>query len=110
MRLDGHRLRIQNTRPEPLVVRRLERDGFEPLCFGTVIPSNATMDLPARDARGGKLVCEVIRCLDVIAPRKYATVRHAGELVERRNIIDEFHLDRLPLVPSLLGRDPNAEP
>ncbi|HEY1628217.1 MAG TPA: hypothetical protein VGF52_00065, partial [Tepidisphaeraceae bacterium] len=56
---------------------------------------------PARDARGGKLFLEVIRCLDVVAPRKYATVRNAGELVERRGLVDELerNLDRLPLVP-----------
>ena len=66
-------------------------------------PPNGTLDLPARDARGGKLLCEIIRCLDVVAPRKYATVRHAGELTERRGLVDELHLNRLPLVPLVLG-------
>jgi hypothetical protein len=70
-----------------------------------VIPPNGTLDLPARDARGGRLFIESIRCLDVVAPRKFATVRHAGELHERRGLVDELHLNRLPLVPLVLGRD-----
>ena len=49
-------------------------------------------------------VAEIIRCLDVVAPRRYATVRHAGELTERRGLVDELHLNRLPLVPLVLGR------
>lgn len=99
IRVDGLRLKIQNTRHEPVVVRRLEREGFEPIEFGMVIPSMGTLDLPARDARGAQLALEIIRCLDVIAPRKFATVRHAGELVERRGFVDELHLAQLPLVP-----------
>ncbi len=110
VRLDGPRIRIQNTRHEAVVVRRLEREGFEPLIFGMVIPPAGFLDLPARDARGGKLFLEIIRCLDVVAPRKFATVRHAGELVERRGLIDEFHLDQLPLVPKLFGRDTGPDP
>ena len=107
IRIDGLRVKIQNTRHEPVVVRRLEREGFQPLEFGLVIPGNGTLDLPARDARAGKLVVEIIRCLDVIAPRKFATIRHAGELVERRGLVNELHLDQLPLVPTLLGRGGN---
>ena len=48
---------------------------------------------------------EIVRCLDVVAPRKFATVRHAGELHERRGLVDELHLNRLPLVPLVLGRE-----
>ncbi len=105
VRVDGNRFKIQNLRSEPMVVRRLEREGFEPLELGTVIPSNGTLELPARDARGGKLFIEIIRCLDVVAPRKFATVRHAGELVERRGLVDELGqgLVALPLVPKLFG-------
>jgi hypothetical protein len=109
VRIDGLRMKIQNTRHEPVVVRKLERSGFEPLEFGLVIPSNGTLDLPARDARGAKLIIEIIRCLDVIAPRKFATIRHAGELVERRGLVDELHLNQLPLVPTLLGRTGNGD-
>jgi len=109
VRLDGPRVKVMNTRHEPVVVRRLEREGFEPLELGMVIPSNGTLDLPARDARGGKLFIEIIRCLDVVAPRKFATVRHAGELHERRGLVDELHLNRLPLVPLVLGRDDGNE-
>ena len=105
IRLDGSRVRIMNTRYEPVVVRRLERAGFEPHEMGMVIPPSGTLDLPARDARGGKLYVEVVRCLDVVAPRKYATVRHAGELSERRGLVDELHLARLPLVPIILGKN-----
>ena len=103
VRLDGLRMKVQNLRHEPVIVHRLERAGFEPLDFGMIIPSNGTLDLPARDARGGKLLVAAVRCLDVVAPRKFATIRHAGELVERRGLIDEIGLDQLPLVPKLLG-------
>jgi hypothetical protein len=103
VRLDGLRLKLQNLRNEPMVVRRLVREGFEPVEFGMVIPANGTFDLPARDARGGKIVIDVVKCLDVVAPRKFASVRHAGELVDRRGIVDELSLDQLPLIPTLLG-------
>ena len=105
VRLDGPRVKVMNARHEPVVVRRLERGGFEPLVLGMVIPPNGTLDLPARDARGGELVIEIVRCLDVVAPRKYATVRHAGELTDRRGLVDELHLARLPLVPLILGKN-----
>ena len=59
----------------------------------------------AAEARGATLTVEVIRCIDVVAPRKFATIRHAGELVERRGFVDEFPLDRLPLVPSFFSND-----
>jgi hypothetical protein len=104
IRVDGLRLKIQNTRHEPVVVRKLEREGFEPVLFGMVIPSMGQLDLPARDARGGKLTVEIVRCLDVVAPRRFATVRHAGELVERRGFVDELHLQQLPLVPTILSK------
>jgi hypothetical protein len=104
IRIDGLRMKIQNTRHEPVVIRRLEREGFEPVEFGMVIPSMGQLDLPARDARGGKLTVEIVRCLDVIAPRRFATVRHAGELVERRGFVDELSLQQLPLVPRILSK------
>src|SRR4051812_16026945 len=53
VRIDGLRMKIHNARPEAVVVRKLQREGFEPLEFGLVIPSNGTLDLPARDARSG---------------------------------------------------------
>ncbi len=101
VRIDGRRFRLHNTRSEPVVVRRLEREGYEPLEIGSVIPPNGTMSLPARDARGARVIMEVIRCMDIIAPRKYATVRHAGELVERPGLIEDLGLGHLPLVPAL---------
>jgi len=123
VRLDGPRMKIQNLRYDPVVVRCLTRDGFEPLDFGCVIPPSATLDLPARDARGGRLRCEVAKSVDVVAPRRLATVRHAGELVERKGlvqgVVNDFHLDALPLVPKLFrsgyrregnGVDEVAEP
>lgn len=104
VRIDGLRVKVQNTTWEPIVVRSLNREGFEPLELGMIIAPSATLDLPARDARGGRLVCEKVRCLDIVAPRRVATIRHAGELVERRGFIDDLHIDALPLVPKLLGR------
>jgi hypothetical protein len=104
IRVDGLRLKIQNTRHQPVVVRKLEREGFEPVEFGMVIPSMGQLDLPARDARGGKLTVEIVRSLDVVAPRRFATVRHAGELVERRGFADELNLQQLPLVPTILSK------
>ncbi len=109
VRIDGLRMKVQNLRHEPVIVHRLERAGFEPLDFGTIIPTNGTLDLPARDARGGKLLVAAVRCLDVVAPRKFATIRHAGELVERRGLADEIGLNQLPLVPKLLGRENGRE-
>jgi hypothetical protein len=103
IRIDGLRMKIQNTRHEPVIVRRMEREGFEPILFGMVIPSHGVLDLPARDARNGRLFLEIVRCLDVVAPRKLATVRHAGELVARPGILEDFHLDQLPLVPAKLA-------
>ncbi len=103
VRVDKLRLKIMNTRHQPVIVRRLERDGFEPVQFGMVIPSMGTLDLPARDARSGRLIVEVVSCVDILAPRKFATVRHAGELVERRGFADELGLSQLPLVPTLFG-------
>jgi hypothetical protein len=103
IRIDHLRLKLLNTTHRPLAVRRLERTGFQPISFGMVIPSMGTLDLPARDARGGKLMIEVVSCVDVLAPRKYATIRHAGELVDRRGFANELHLDQLPLVPALLN-------
>jgi hypothetical protein len=63
-----------------------------------ILPVHATLDLPARDVRGGTLILEAVRCLDIVASRKFAAVRHAGELVERPGIADEFHLDQLPRI------------
>lgn len=111
VRVDGLRFKIQNTRHEPVVVRRLEREGLEPIVFGSVIPPNGTLDLPARDARGGKLVVEIIRCMDVLAPRKWATIRHAGAALERRGLAEEMHLDQLPRVPKLFhGSETDGKP
>ena len=104
VRVDGLRLKVQNTRHEPVVVRRLERDGYEPVEFGNVIPPMATFDLPARDARGGKLIIDAVRMLDLVAPRKFATIRHGGELVERRGLAAELSLRQLPLVPRVFGK------
>lgn len=101
IRVDGIRFKIQNLRNEPVVVRQLDREGFEPLDIGMVIPVMGTLDLPARDARGGSLWIEVIRCVDVVAPRKFATIRHAGELVARRGLVDGLSMDQLPLVPRI---------
>lgn len=102
-RIDGRRLLIRNGREDLLAVRRLEKAGFQPLDMGVVIAPNGMLHLPARDARGGKLVCEAMLRVDIVAPRRYATVRHAGELVKQSTLADELALDRLPLVSLLFG-------
>lgn len=101
VRLEGPRFRLVNQRPDPIVVRRLVRAGFEPVELGAIIPPNATLTLPVRDASGAKLVMECIRCLDILAPRKYAIVRHAGEWIERRGLMDSVtaELQLMPQVP-----------
>jgi len=99
--MDGKRIRISNLRADPVFVRRIERQGFEPLDIGAIIPPNGHMSLPARDAAGAKLIMQVVRWIDVLAPRKFATVRHAGEIVERPGLLEDLGLDQLPFVPSL---------
>jgi hypothetical protein len=60
------------------------------------------LDLPARDAKGGKLIVDVVRTVDVVASRRFATIRHAGELVDRPTLLNEFSLQQLPLVPKIM--------
>ena len=96
-------MKVQNARGELLAVVRLEKEGVEPQELGMILPPMATLNLPARDARGGKLVCTVLRAVDIVAPRKFATVRHAGELVEKRGFSDDLALEHLPLVSRLFG-------
>ena len=108
IRIDGLRMKVQNMRHDPVIVQRLERAGYEPVEFGNVIPPMATFDLPARDARGGKLIVELVRMLDLIAPRKFATIRHGGELVKQRGFADGFGLRQLPLVPKVLEKFRNG--
>lgn len=105
VRIDGRRFKILNTRPHPIAVRRLTREGFEPLNLGMVLPAKGTLSFTASDARGGRLAIQPIHCLDVVAPRKFAIVRHAGKLVARRGLVDELNLDHLPLVPKFLGSE-----
>ncbi|HZZ41542.1 MAG TPA: hypothetical protein VFE58_01270 [Tepidisphaeraceae bacterium] len=104
VRVDGARFRILNRRHDAVAVRRMARAGFEPLELGVAIPPNGTLDLPARDARNGTLTIEVLRSVDVLAPRKWATVRHAGELLDRPGISEALDLERLPLVPTLVHK------
>jgi len=109
VRLDGPRMKIQNTRSDPVAAVRLEREGFDALELRMVLPPMGTLNLPARDARGGKVHFQVLQSVDVIAPRKYATVRHAGVQLERRGLADEFQLERLPLVSKLFSNDDGAK-
>lgn len=99
VRIDGARLRIVNVQKDLIVVRELQREGFQPLRLGMVIPPSGELDLPARDARGGKLVLDRAQCMDIIASRKFATIRHAGILLPRPGLVDELVLPQLPLVP-----------
>ncbi len=101
IRMDGVRMKLQNVGFEAVAVARLERAGHEALELRTVIPPSGTLDLPARDASGGQLYVRRVHCLDVVAPRRLATIRHAGKLVARAGLMEEFHIDRLPLVSKL---------
>lgn len=105
VRLEGTRLKVQNIGYEPVAVLRLQRTGFEPLSFGCIIPPSAILDLPASDAAGAHLICRPVRRLDLVAPRKLATIRHAGDLVPRRSLVDELYQEALPLVPRILKHD-----
>jgi hypothetical protein len=106
VRVDGVRMKIRNVRTELVVVARLEKETAEPtgpeiVRLDMILPPMATLNLPARDARNARLICTVLQSVDIVAPRKFATVRHAGELVHRRGLSDELAIDRLPLVSRL---------
>lgn len=98
LRIDDKRFRLFNSRHYPMVVRKLVRPGFEPLRFGTVIPPRCWLELPVRDARGSVLHVSAMDNVDIVAPRKWATVRHAGTCIPTAGFIDDLHLDQLPLV------------
>jgi hypothetical protein len=98
LRIDGARFKLFNSRHYPMVVRRLERTGFEALRFGTVIPPRCWLELPVRDARGSVLYVSAVDNVDIVAPRKWATIRHAGTCIPTAGLIDDLHLDQLPLV------------
>jgi hypothetical protein len=103
IRMNGLRMRLTNTDFRPIVLRRFERDGFEPFKIGITLAPNATLELPASQARAARITYDVVNQVDIVAPRKVAMVRHAGEQVERRGLVDELHIGQLPLVPSLFG-------
>ena len=96
---EAGRLIVGNGGFDPCVVDTLERDGFEPIRLGATVAPGASLSLPSRDAAGAVLTCRRVRTLDVVAPRSQAVVRHAGELLERRSLLDDLGLDELPLVP-----------
>lgn len=103
IRVDRLRFKILNVRQQAMVVRRLEREGFEPVEVGATVPPSGVFDMLARDGRGGTLVIDIVDTLDIIAPRKFATIRHAGNLVPRPTLADELQLDQLPLIPKKLA-------
>lgn len=96
IRVDGKRFKILNTRHQTMVVRKLERPGLEPVEFGAAVPPRSTFDLPIRDARGGILHIDLADTLDVVAPRKYAIIRHAGSFTPPQSLLDELAIDQLP--------------
>jgi hypothetical protein len=65
------------------------------------------MELPLHDTRGGQLIVTWCRTLDIVAPRRLATVRHAGRAVEGPSLLESLHLNELPMVPKQ-GADKNA--
>jgi len=85
-----------------LAVVRLEREVLSHRNW-VILPPMGTLNLPARDARGGKLCCTV--CGRWTSSRRESSPpsRHAGELVERRGLTDELALEHLPLVSRLFG-------
>jgi len=103
VRMDGRRMKLQNTGYLPVVLRKFEREGFQPFPMGLTVPPNATVEMPAASARGARITFDIVNQVDIVAPRKFATVRHAGQLVERRGLADELHINQIPLVPLLFG-------
>jgi hypothetical protein len=99
-RFEGPKLVLTNAGIDALLVRRLERDGFEPVDLHAVIPAGGRMELPARDVGGALLTITRLRRYDVIVPRGVGQVRHAGELLPKRGFLDDLGLDELPLIPS----------
>jgi hypothetical protein len=110
VRIDGVRFKIMNTRHEPIVVPKLHREGFHDFTMGLIIPPNGMLDLRAKDSRGGALTIQVVRCMEGVAPRRCSTVRHAGELVDRPELLVDLHIERLPLVPMLFVGAENEKP
>ena len=109
IRIDGPRIKATNANAHALAIMRLEKAGHDAFPLNMLLPPGGTLSLPARDSRGSRLLCVAVRCLDIIAPRKFAIIRHAGELVERRNWTSDLELDRLPLV-SRLFTDADEKP
>lgn len=117
VRIDGFRMRLYNTHHHALVLRQFDRPGFDPYPLELTIPPHGYLELPAPLARGGTVRFDIVTGVDIVAPRKYATIRHAGETVARRGLFDamlDLHLGPLPLVPGrLAGRrhvdDPDAD-
>src|SRR4051812_41997007 len=54
VRVDGVRMKVMNAKGDLLAVVRLEKEGAEPQELGMVLPPMGVLNLPARDARGGK--------------------------------------------------------
>lgn len=93
--LEGERFKIRNQGTDFLVVRQLNREGMEPLNLGVTIPPHGVLDLPTRDAHGAKMLLDRVQCLDIVAPRKFAIVRHAGKLLPRPTLVDDLALGNL---------------
>lgn len=100
VRVDGFRLRLYNTHHHAIVLRQFDRPGLDPYRLEMTIPPHGYLEMPAPLAKGATVRFDVVVGIDVVAPRKYATIRHAGETVARRGLFDamlDLHLGPLQL-------------
>ena len=88
---DG-RLTLTSRRSNGLtVVRRIERGtGFEPLELGCTLMPGATLSLPYDADEPATLVVQLATSADVVAPRKSAVVRHAGDELPGRALLEQL--------------------
>jgi hypothetical protein len=93
--IDGARFKIQNQRKDSVVARHVTRPDEKPLALGITLPPNAILEFPARDVRGSIITFEQAECFDIVAPRKFAIVHHAGVLIPRPTLADDLSLGNL---------------
>lgn len=88
--IDGAYFKIVNQRKDFVVARQLLTGTNKPLDLGVTIPPNGMLTFPAADIRAGTITFEQLHHCDVVAPRKFAIVHHAGELLHRPTLGDDL--------------------
>jgi hypothetical protein len=88
--IDGLRLKICNRRTDAVVARHLLREGVEALNLGITLAPNAVLDFAAKDVHGATIVFEQVQCFDIVSPRKFAIIHHAGVLLPRPTLVDDL--------------------